>query len=94
MKHDKTATLRNMIIRDYSRYRDDLLDIDKSLFDRFVVLEREDNVFDYEDLLWLLDEFRRIFSVKISGNKLQIENSQISIAKFVNSFDNLIFNRV
>lgn len=67
MKHDKTATLRNMIIRDYSRYRDDLLDNDKSLFDRFVVLEREDNVFDYDDLLWLLDELDD-FSVKISGN--------------------------
>lgn len=67
MKHDKTLTLRNMVIRDYGRYRDDLLRSDKSLFDRFVVLEREDNVFDYDDLLWLLDELDD-FSVKISGN--------------------------
>ena len=58
MKHDKTATLRNMIIRDYSRYRDDLLDTDKLLFERFNELERERNndIFDYADLLQLLDE--------------------------------------
>lgn len=66
MKHDKTATLRNMIIRDYSRYRDDLLDTDKSLFDRFNELERERNndIFDYADLLQLLDELDGFTSQK------------------------------
>lgn len=69
MKHDKTATLRSMIIRDYSRYRDDLLDTDKSLFERFNELERERNndVFDYVDLLQLLDDLDE-FSIKISND--------------------------
>lgn len=69
MKHDKTATLRNMIIRDYSRYRDDLLDTDKSLFDRFNELERERNndIFDYADLLQLLDELDE-FTIEKSGD--------------------------
>jgi hypothetical protein len=69
MKHDKTATLRSMIIRDYTRYRDELLDADKSLFERFYALERERNndVFDYADLLQLLDDLDK-FSIKKSGN--------------------------
>ena len=69
MKHDKTATLRSMIIRDYTRYRDELLDADKSLFERFYALERERNndVFDYADLLQLLDDLAK-FSIKKSGN--------------------------
>jgi hypothetical protein len=69
MKHDKTATLRSMIIRDYSRYRDVLLKNDKSLFERFVELERERNndVFDYVDLLQLLDDLDE-FSIKISND--------------------------
>jgi hypothetical protein len=69
MQHDKTATLRSMIIRDYSRYRDELLDTDKSLFERFVELERERNndVFDYVDLLQLLDDLDE-FSIKISND--------------------------
>lgn len=69
MKNDKTATLRNMIIRDYSRYRDDLLDTDKSLFERFNRLERERNndIFDYADLLQLLDELDG-FAIQISGD--------------------------
>ncbi|MGS4845945.1 hypothetical protein [Streptococcus sp. W151] len=69
MKHDKTATLRNMIIRDYSRYRDDLLDTDKSLFERFNELERERNndIFDYADLLQLLDELDG-FTIQKSGD--------------------------
>lgn len=69
MKHDKTATLRSMIIRDYTRYRDELLDADKSLFERFNELERERNndIFDYVDLLQLLDDLDK-FSIKKSGN--------------------------
>lgn len=69
MKHDKTATLRNMIIRDYSRYRDDLLDTDKLLFERFNELERERNndIFDYADLLQLLDELDG-FTIRKSGD--------------------------
>lgn len=69
MKHDKTATLRNMIIRDYSRYRDDLLDTDKLLFERFNELERERNndIFDYADLLQLLDELDK-FAIEKSGD--------------------------
>ena len=69
MQHDKTVTLRSMIIRDYSRYRDELLDTDKSLFERFVELERERNndVFDYVDLLQLLDDLDE-FSIKISND--------------------------
>lgn len=69
MKHDKTATLRSMIIRDYSRYRDDLLDTDKSLFERFNELERERNndIFDYADLLQLLDELDG-FTIQKSGD--------------------------
>lgn len=69
MKHDKTATLRNMIIRDYSRYRDDLLDTDKLLFGRFNELERERNndIFDYADLLQLLDELDG-FTIQKSGD--------------------------
>jgi hypothetical protein len=69
MQHDKTATLRSMIIRDYSRYRDELLDTDKSLFERFVELERERNndVLDYVDLLQLLDDLDE-FSIKISND--------------------------
>lgn len=69
MKHDKTATLGSMIIRDYTRYRDELLDADKSLFERFYALERERNndVFDYADLLQLLDDLDK-FSIKKSGN--------------------------
>ena len=69
MKHDKTATLRNMIIRDYSRYRDDLLDTDKSLFERFNELERERNndIFGYADLLQLLDELDG-FTIQKSGD--------------------------
>jgi len=69
MQHDKTATLRSMMIRDYSRYRDELLDTDKSLFERFVELERERNndVFDYVDLLQLLDDLDE-FSIKISND--------------------------
>lgn len=69
MKHDKTATLRSMIIRDYSRYRDDLLDTDKSLFERFNELERERNndIFDYADLLQLLDELDE-FTIQKSGD--------------------------
>lgn len=69
MQHDKTATLRSMIIRDYSSYRDELLDTDKSLFERFVELERERNndVFDYVDLLQLLDDLDE-FSIKISND--------------------------
>ncbi len=69
MKHNKTATLRNMIIRDYSRYRDDLLDTDKSLFERFNELERERNndIFDYADLLQLLDELDG-FTIQKSGD--------------------------
>ena len=69
MQHDKTATLRSMIIRDYSSYRDELLDTDKSLFERFVELERERNndVFDYVDLLQLIDDLDE-FSIKISND--------------------------
>jgi hypothetical protein len=69
MKHDKTATLRNMIIRDYSRYRDDLLYTDKLLFERFNELERERNndIFDYADLLQLLDELDG-FTIQKSGD--------------------------
>jgi hypothetical protein len=69
MKYDKTATLRNMIIRDYSRYRDDLLDTDKLLFERFNELERERNndIFDYADLLQLLDELDG-FTIQKSGD--------------------------
>ena len=69
MKHDKIATLRNMIIRDYSRYRDDLLGTDKLLFERFNELERERNndIFDYADLLQLLDELDE-FTIEKSGD--------------------------
>ena len=69
MKHDKTATLRNMIIRDYSRYRDDLLDTDKLLFERFNELERERNndIFFFADLLQLLDELDG-FTIQKSGD--------------------------
>jgi hypothetical protein len=69
MQHDKTATLRNMIIRDYSRYRDVLLKNDNALFERFNELERERNndIFNYFDLLQLLDDLDK-FSIKISGN--------------------------
>lgn len=69
MQHDKTATLRNMIIRDYSRYRDVLSENDDALFERFIELERESNndIFNYFDLLQLLDDLDK-FSIKISGN--------------------------
>lgn len=69
MQHNKTATLRNMIIRDYSRYRDVLLKNDNALFERFNELERECNndIFNYFDLLQLLDDLDK-FSIKISGN--------------------------
>ena len=68
MEHDKTATLRNMIIRDYSRYRD-VFGNDNALFERFNELERERNndIFDYVDLLQLLDDLDK-FSIKKSGN--------------------------
>ena len=69
MQHNKTATLRSMIIRDYSRYRDVLLKNDNALFERFNELERERNndIFNYFDLLQLLDDLDK-FSIKISGN--------------------------
>lgn len=68
MEHDKTATLRSMIIRDYSRYRD-VFGNDNALFERFNELERERNndIFDYVDLLQLLDDLDK-FSIKKSGN--------------------------
>ena len=68
MEHDKTATLRSMIIRDYSRYRD-VFGNDNALFERFNELERERNndIFDYVDLLQLLDNLDK-FSIKKSGN--------------------------
>lgn len=71
MEHDKTATLRSMIIRDYSRYRDVLSD---ALFERFNELERERNndIFDYVDLLQLLDDLDK-FSIKISGNSYKLK---------------------
>ena len=82
MKHDKTATLRNMIICDYSRYRDDLLDTDKSLFERFNELERERNndIFDYADLLQLLDELDG-FAIQKSGDSYK--------SKIIDYIDNL-----
>lgn len=68
MEHDKTATLRSMIIRDYNRYRD-VFGNDNALFERFNELERERNndIFDYVDLLQLLDDLDK-FSIKKSGN--------------------------
>lgn len=68
MEHDKTATLRSMIIRDYSRYRD-VFGNDNALFERFNELERECNndIFDYVDLLQLLDDLDE-FSIKISND--------------------------
>lgn len=68
MKHDKTATLRSMIIRDYSRYRD-VFGNDNALFERFNELEceRNNDIFDYVDLLQLLDDLDK-FSIKKSGN--------------------------
>lgn len=68
MEHDKTATLRSMIIRDYSLYRD-VFGNDNALFERFNELERERNndIFDYVDLLQLLDDLDK-FSIKKSGN--------------------------
>lgn len=68
MEHDKTAILRSMIIRDYSRYRD-VFGNDNALFERFNELERERNndIFDYVDLLQLLDDLDK-FSIKKSGN--------------------------
>lgn len=69
MQHNKTATLRNMIIRDYSRYRDVLSNDDNALFERFNELERERNndIFNYFDLLQLLDDLDE-FSIKISND--------------------------
>lgn len=69
MQHNKAATLRNMIIRDYSRYRDVLSKNDNELFERFKELERERNndIFNYFDLLQLLDDLDK-FSIKKSGN--------------------------
>ncbi|HEM6090098.1 TPA: hypothetical protein U2B88_002169 [Streptococcus suis] len=56
MEHDKRLTLRTLIIRDYSVMRDDLLANNGELFEKFNILEREPNYYDFSEMSKLLND--------------------------------------